>query len=189
MQTDSENLTASESLAIITGMINEAKGHLQKNSFYFLLWGWTIIAAQLGMFILYQIEYRHAYLAWLITIPAWIFTMFKTMTGKRENRITTHFDSISKWLWLSFSFIIFTLVIFGWKINYQLNPVILLITAIPTVVSGIILKFQPLILGGMLFWVGGVASFLLPIEYQPLAGAVAITGGYLIPGYMLKQHP
>ena len=188
MATNAENLSAQESLAIITGMINEAKGHLQKNSFYYLLWGWTVMAAQLGMFLLYQLEYRHAYAAWLITIPAWIYTMIHAFNHRREGRARTHFDSISGWLWLSFSVVIFTLIFFGWKINYQLNPLILLVTAMPTAVSGVILRFQPLKLGGVFFWVAGVISFLLPMEFQPLAGAIGIIGGYLIPGYLLKQY-
>lgn len=188
MSTNAKDLSAQESLAIITGMINEAKGHLKKNSYYYLLWGWTVMVAQLAMFVLYQLEYRHAYSAWLITIPVWIYTIIRIVANKKERPARTHFDSISGWLWLSFSVIIFTLIFFGWKVNYQLNPLILLVTAIPTVVSGVILRFQPLKFGGMFFWVAGVTSFFLPMEFQPLAGAIGITGGYLIPGYLLKKY-
>lgn len=188
MATNSENLSARESLAIITGMINQAKGHIQRNSFYYLLWGWTVMAAQLGMFLLYQINYRHAYAAWLITIPAWIYTMVRVVTAKKVSSTRTHFDSISGWLWLSYSVIILTLVFFGWKIDYQLNPLILVVTAVPTTVSGVILQFQPLKIGGICFWLCGIVSFLLPMEYQPLIGAIAITSGYLVPGYLLKKQ-
>ncbi len=185
---DSEKINAFESLEIITNMINEAKGHLQRNSFYYLLWGWTVMIAQVGMFILYQSEYAHPYLVWLITIPAWIYTMVRAGSRGRHARATTHFDSISGWLWLTYSVTILTLIFFGAKINYQINPLILLVTAIPTVVSGVILKFRPLQIGGVFFWIVSILCFLLPMNYQPLAGAVAIIGGYLIPGYMLKSN-
>jgi hypothetical protein len=187
MATDSENLSAQESLLIITRMINEAKGHLQKNSFYFLLWGWTIVIAQLTVFILLRMDYAHPYIAWVITFPVWIFTMFRAFTKAKETRTRTHFDAISGWLWISFSVVIFTMVFFGAKINYQLNPIILLISAMPTIVSGAILKFRPLIAGGIIFWISGIITFLVPIEYQPLVGALAITLGYLVPGYLLQQ--
>jgi hypothetical protein len=187
MATDSENLSAQESLLIITRMINEAKGHLQKNSFYFLLWGWTIVIAQLSMFFLFRMEYAHPYIAWVITFPVWIFTMFRAFTKTKQTRTRTHFDAISGWLWTSFSIIIFTMVIFGGKINYQLNPIILLVTAMPTIVSGVILKFRPLIAGGIIFWICGIITFLVAIENQPLVGALAITFGYLVPGYLLQQ--
>jgi hypothetical protein len=188
METESKNLSAEESLHLISSMIREAKGHIRQNSFYFLLWGWTVMLANVGMFILYQIDYRHPYIVWAITVPAWLLTMFRGFRHERHVVTRTHFDSISKGLWISYGVIIFTLVFFGWKINYQLNPLILLVTAVPTTVSGIILNFRPLVIGGVLFWVNGIIGFLLPMEFQPLVGAVAVTAGYLVPGYMLKNH-
>jgi hypothetical protein len=79
-----------------------------------------------------------------------------------------------------------SLIFFGYKINFQLNPLILLLVSIPTFVSGIILKFKPLIVGGILFWFFGLINFFVPLEYQNLIGALAMICGYLIPGYLLK---
>jgi hypothetical protein len=123
----------------------------------------------------------------MITIPAWVFTLYKVFSQKKTERSTSHFDRISGWLWISFGVTIFCLVFFGYKINFQLNPVILTISAIPTIVSGVILNFRPLMIGGITFWISGVVCFLLPMSHQPLAGAIAIAFGYLIPGYMLKN--
>jgi hypothetical protein len=187
MKPDSEILTAQQSLDIITQMIRAAKGNVQQNSFYFLLWGWVIVLANLGMFILGTISYEHPHIVWAITIPAWIISIVRSFReGKSEGKSATHFGKISGSLWLSFGVVIFTLVAFGFKINYQLNPVILLISSIPTFATGVIIRFRPLMIGGIVFWIGGIISFLLPMEMQPLLGAIAITCGYLIPGYLLK---
>jgi hypothetical protein len=62
----------------------------------------------------------------------------------------------------------------------------LLLTALPTFVTGIIVRFKPLIFGGIIFWVLGVINFLLPFEYQNPVSVVAFVLGYLVPGYMLK---
>ena len=43
------------------------------------------------------------------------------------------------------------------------------------------------ILVGILFWLSSMISFSLPMEYQPLVSAIALAGGYLFPGYMLKS--
>jgi hypothetical protein len=187
MKPDSETLTAQQSIEIISQMIQEAKGKLQRNNFYFLFWGWVIVVANLGMYILSRIDYERPYIVWLITIPAWIFTLYKAFTKKKHQTTTSHFDRISGFLWLSFGISIFVLVFFGYKINFQLNPVILVVSAIPTIVSGSILNFRPLIAGGITFWLSGIVCFLVPMETQPLVGAVAIVCGYLIPGYMLKK--
>jgi hypothetical protein len=169
-------------------MIRQAQGHIQRNSFYFLFWGWTIALANLGMFILMQINYPYYYFVWLITVPAWVITIIRSVRNRKKNNTKTHFDSISACLWISFGIIIFTIVGFSWKINFQINPVILLVTAMPTFVSGIILKFRPLIFGAVCFWISGVICFLVPMEFQPLVAAVAIILGYLIPGYLLKYQ-
>jgi hypothetical protein len=187
MKMESENLSARQSLDIITTMIAEAKGNVQRNNFFFLLWGWVVAIANIGMYTLHSLGYSRPYIVWAITIPAWIVTLY--MAFRRENiqRTVTHFDRISAWLWISFGITIFILVGFGSKINFQLNPVILAVSAIPTLVSGTILRFKPLIVGGILFWIFAIISFIVPMTMQPLLGAIAIICGYLIPGYMLKR--
>jgi hypothetical protein len=187
MKQESGDLTAAESLDIIAAMINEAKRNVRTNHFFFLFWGWVIVAANLGVYILQQLGYERPYLVWGITIPAWLYTLYKGFTRKKVPRTTTHFDRISRWLWMTFGLATFTLVFFGFRINYQLNAVILVVASIPTVVSGVILRFRPLVYGGIVFWVAGVVNFLIPMATQPLVGAVAIVCGYLIPGYRLKR--
>ncbi len=187
MEDNAKNLTAEESLLFITRMIRNAQGKVQRNTFFFLLWGWIVIIANLGMFVLTKAGYEHPYVVWLITIPAWLYTMYKAFKRQSQPRsATTHFDLISAWLWISYSVVIFTLVVFGSKINYELNAIILIMTSLPTLVSGAILRFRPLMLGGAAFWVFGIVCFLVPKEFQPLVGAAAILVGYLIPGYLLK---
>lgn len=187
MKQDSENLTARESLDIIAVMIQEAKGNIQRNSFYFLFWGWIVVLANIGMYTLIRLDYAHPYAIWLITLPAWIFTLYRVFTSKKTAVTKTHFDRISGWLWMAYGVTIFTLVFFGYKINFQVNPVILIVSAIPTIVSGVILKFRPLMIGGVTFWITGSIAFLVSMETQSLVGAIAIVFGYLIPGYLLKN--
>jgi hypothetical protein len=107
----------------------------------------------------------------------------------KENSIarsTSHLDRISAWLWFSFGIVIFTLVAFGRTINWQLNPVIMLMSTIPTIVSGIVIKFRPLIIGGIGFWFFGILCFIVPEPWHFLIGALAVTVGYLIPGFLLR---
>jgi hypothetical protein len=187
MKTESENLSAQESLDIITRMIREAKGKAQQNGFHFLLWGWVVATANLGMYLLIQLDYARPYVVWAITIPAWIASMYVGFRQGKSERNTTHLDTITGWLWICFGICIFTLVAFGGKLNYQLNPLIIVISAIPTFVSGIIIRFKPLMLGGGVMWASGIICFLSPVETQPLIGAAAVLCGYLVPGYLLKS--
>ena len=132
METDSTKFSPEESLLLIGTMIRQAQGKIQRNAFYFLLWGWVITIANLGMYVLTRLDYAYPYAVWLITIPVWIFTMIKAARSSSAGGSVTHFDRISSWLWIMFGVVIFTLVFFGYQINYQLNPVILLIGSLPT---------------------------------------------------------
>jgi len=186
MEPYNENLSASESLEIITRMIRKTQGNVKKSGFYFLFWGWVIAIANVGMFLLIQIEYSRPYLIWLITLPAFLVSFLYGLKHRKESRVVTHIDKTTMWLWITFGLSIFTLVPFGSAINWNLNPVILIMTVIPTLVSGILIRFKPLILGGVCIWLCGVICFLVEFPYQYLVGAIAIICGYLIPGYMLK---
>lgn len=184
---NTENMTAQESLSIIASMIGQAKRHIKKNSFYFLLWGWAIMIGHAGVYLLSLYGFERPYLAWFITVPTLIATFVRGIRSRKQETSRTHFDSISAWLWISFTVVTFSLVPFGWKFNFQFTPIILLVTAIPTTVSGVILRFSPLMVGGIVFWLCGIVSFLVPAEIQSLVGAFAIACGYLIPGYLLKK--
>lgn len=188
MDTDAGKLSASESLEIITAMIAEAKGNVRRNSFYLLFWGWVAVVANLGMYVLTGVGYPHPYAVWLITIPAWAVTFYKMWTTKRRANVVTHLDRITGRLWIIFGITIFLFALFGSHINYQINPLVLLTAAIPTMVSGTILKFRPLVVGGVFFWISGALCFLVPMQLQSLVAAAGMVCGYLIPGYMLKYR-
>jgi len=187
MQT-SQELTASQSLDLISRMIREAQGRVQKNSFYFLLWGWVVLLGNLGTYLLAKADYPYPYAIWAITIPAWIISIVRGLRQRRDATSSTHFDRISSALWMSLGIVIFTIVAFGYQINYQINPLVLLVSAIPTFTSGVVLRFKPLMAGGVIFWMSGIVCFLVARDIQPLVGVAAIALGYLVPGYMLKNR-
>lgn len=176
-----------QSLELIASMIHQAKGNFKHNAIHFLLWGWVVIIGNLGMYVLMQLNVAAPYLIWLITIPAAGLSAYFGWRQGSQSRVRTHLDSIYMWLWISYGITIFTLIFFGQKINFQINPIILLFTSVPTLISGITLRFKPLVVGGILFWVFAIVCFNMNTEDQLLLSALAIVCGYLIPGYLLRN--
>jgi hypothetical protein len=187
MERENQILSTEQSLDIITNMIRQAHGTVKRNSVYLILWGIVIILANLGMFVLMWVEYSQPYLVWLIAVPAWVATFYISYKHGQEARMSSHLDRVNSFLWYSYGVIIFTIVVFGFKINYQLNPIILLVSAVPAFVSGTIIKFRPLIFGGVFFWLFGIICFLIGGPWQYLVGAVAVATGHLIPGLLLRN--
>lgn len=188
MSNSEENLSAQQSLDIITSMIRQAQGRVSGNSFYFLLWGWCISLANFGMFGLMRFtDYPYPYVVWLIAIPAWIVTMIYGKKQGEELPRRSHLDRINMWLWLGMGACVFPICLFGYALNWNINPIILLMAAPPTFISGIIIKFKPLLVGGVCFWISGSLSFLVSQQDQYLIGGIAIMLGYMVPGYLLRS--
>ena len=108
--------------------------------------------------------------------------------GKRE-RVETLADRVLMWLWIGFMITLFATIAGAGVAGYT-TPVgsIMLLTGLPTFTTGQMIKFKPLIIGGILFWVLGTISFFA----DPLwIGILNITGmlfGYIIPGFMLQRQ-
>ncbi|MFN8691848.1 MAG: hypothetical protein ACK5XL_17800, partial [Cyclobacteriaceae bacterium] len=65
MNTENDKLSPQQSLELIQSMINQAKGNVRDNSFYYLLWGWVLVATHLGSYALHIIEFDYPHIVWL----------------------------------------------------------------------------------------------------------------------------
>lgn len=188
MENRNDSLNPQQSLDLITSMINQAKGNVKKSSFYFLLWGWTIVVANLGVYVMLKFtDVKNPYIMFAITIPMAIVTIIYSIRHERSVNVTTHLDQIHKWVWIGFGINCFIFAFVGKQIGWMVNPVIITMCALPTFVTGIVLKFKPLMVGGIIFWIAGIALFFVAKDDQHLLAALAIALGYLVPGYMLKK--
>ena len=73
----------------------------------------------------------------------------------------------------------------GWQHAW---PFFILFYGLGTFVSGKILRFKPLIVGGIINWILACAASFFPFDYQLLFAAAAILISYLVPGYMIQSE-
>jgi hypothetical protein len=190
METKNDNFSAQQSLDLISSMIRQAKGNVGRSSFYFLLWGWVIAFCNFAMYIIFKFTdfSDYASYVWLLLIPTWIVTILYGRKEEKNRLVTTHLDSIMKWLWISMAISILPAWLLGAKLNWMVNAVILMPVGAATFLSGIIMKFKPLLVGGVTIWVCGIICYFIHPYDQNLVGGIATILGYLIPGYMLKNQ-
>jgi hypothetical protein len=74
-----------------------------------------------------------------------------------------------------------------WGKMETIAPLILTLAAIPLFISGFIIKFRPLIIGAITFWIFALVAHFGGHEIASLAVPVAMLTGYLIPGYLLRR--
>lgn len=188
METKENNLTEKQSLDLITEMINRAKGNIQSEYIFFLIWGWVIALASLLHYSFIKFTtIKNPEIAWsIIGIGVVLSGWYGFKIGK-NTKTSTYTDKIYGQLWATF-LISYVIVLFFMKdINYNINPIILILAAGSTYLSGIVIKFKPLVYGGIALWIFAIINFLLPGENQLLISGFGIIIGYLIPGYMLKN--
>lgn len=184
------NLTQQQSLKIIQEMIATSKNNLKDNSFFFLLWGWLVLIASLSHFALLQVEYQYPYLPWSVTM--FLGGIISGIAGYRmgkKAKVISHVDKMIMYLWWGFTVVMLIILFMAGfnKIDWNLtHPLIILLYGLGTFVSGGVLKFKPLIIGGIASWVIAVIAFFVTPEYVLLLIALSIIIAYLIPGYMLK---
>lgn len=184
-----KELTKEQSLQLITDMIGQAKRNFAKGgSFYFLLWGWVVMLANLGHYILSEhTSFKQFYMVWLITIPAAIITIVYSAKKDREARVKGHLDRMYGMIWLGVFLSVLIVLFFMGNVNANVNAIILTFAGLGTFLSGCMLRFNPLILGGVALWATSIIAFNLPVNDQYLVGAIGIIAGYLIPGYLLRK--
>ncbi len=187
---ESENFSPKDSLLLIDSMINQAKNRFSENGFLYLLWGWLILICSLGHFILLKLQLlKNPEIIWSSCWLAVIFQVFYLVKTKKKEVVKTYSEEIIGYIWVCFGISMFVLCFIlgkshGWEYLYSL---FLMLYGTPTFLSGIVMQFKPLKIGGITCWVLAIVStFILPI-YGLLLLAVAMIAAWIVPGYLLRK--
>lgn len=184
-----KTLTSQESLALITRMIHQSQQNVQRSSFYFLIWGWVVILANLAhYYLLMYTDFTHPYAVWLISLPTAIVCWIYGARQTKKAVVRTHIDRIYTSIWLAFLFphvvIMFSASIIG---GNNINGMILLFVGFAVFISGKLLKFKPTVYGAFVIWLSALLCLYFNDQTQYLIAAFGVAIGYLIPGYMMKR--
>lgn len=192
-----KTLTPEESLRIIQKSISNSRKNMREGSFYYLLWGWALILASLANYFLiryligqerYDDIMLMSLLAWgvFIIVAMIIQFVYQSRVSKRE-RVVTHLDRYITIVWITAGLLMGLMAFLSLKIDSYPTPFILGVTAMATAVSGLMLRFRPLVIGAVIFLAAAVISSFMIGTDQLLVFAVAMALGYLIPGYIIRS--
>lgn len=186
---ENKTLSPEESLRLIAETIEKTKSNVQSGSFYFLLWGWLVSLAGIAQFLLLEFTTIKAYF-YVWPIMAFIGIVSCIVYGvkvERHKTVQTHLDSVFMNLWIVLGVAFFTVVFIALWLHVTVVPFILLVAGIGTLVSGLIIKFKPMVIGGILFFAFAICTLFVPHSYHVLVSTLAIITGYLVPGYILRN--
>jgi hypothetical protein len=178
-------------LNVIYEMIENSKTRIRENAFFYLLWGWLVLIASLSHFIMIKFDIFYSFLAWPVIMTAgMIISVIAGIRMGRRAGYHTYIDTAMIYLWYGFFFTLLVILSYSiagkipWEIS---NALIITMYGLGTFVSGGILKFKPLIVGGICCWIIALCAFFVQGEYTLLLVSFSIIISYLIPGYLLRK--
>ena len=189
MENSKNEMTQAESMALIASMINKAKNRFSENGLLYLWWGWIVFACCIIQFIALYFFNENAWYVWLSTWAMAIIQIFIIKKKRRTQKVNTYTEEINGFVWLAFFIcLILSLFIVSYSGNQKLiYPILLVLYGMPIFLSGVILKFKPLIMGSICCWIFSVLALFILAEFQLLLVAVAVLLAWIIPGYLLRN--
>ncbi|WP_439482676.1 hypothetical protein [Cyclobacterium plantarum] len=185
----SQHLKAEESLHIITEMIKSTRYNISEDKIIYLMWGYAVALSGIIHYLLeFNLRYQRAWLVWIsMPVIGIISGIYYSKKNKRA-RQKSFTDRALASLWISlvigFFVLLFASPAIGWSGIY---PVFMLLYGIGTATTGGIIKFRPLVIGGLLSMALSLFAFYIGFEYQLLLIALAVIVSYIIPGHLMPK--
>lgn len=186
---EKENFSPTESLQLIERMIVQAQNKISDNGTLYLLWGWVIFVCAVGQYVLLQLtEKSETGYIWLLTVLATVFQIVYLSRQKKKEKIKSYTEDIISAIWICFGVCmgLLTFLMSRTATWTQIYSLVLMMYGIPTLLSGVVMKFKPLIVGGIICWLLSIAStFVHSVEILLLLAA-AVLSAWIVPGYLLR---
>jgi len=186
----SSTLTPEESLLLITKTIEETKDRFKENGHIFIFWGTLMLIVIGSQFILSLLE-----LYKFTMFPVFLYPVGAIYTGiyvwqdyKKNNTPKSFIGSIIGTMGWVVGMNLMTMgFLFSDQLGDALAPIFIILLAMMIIVSGVTIKFKPLIIGGVLMNLIGLGSFLLERDYQGFSMMAGAVVAFIIPGILLNN--
>ena len=177
---ENKEMTAQESLNIISEMMNNSRRAILRNSSkHFILWGILLVIISLVTYTMWHITGNPRWNCFWFAMPAIGFPMVRLLDKKESDVPQNVMNRQVGAIWLAYCAFALTLSIIAiLAVPMDLTLVIVIVFGFAECVSGILLKNWPIIICGFLLGiVGAVAARIFVSEEQLLIFTI---GGFLL---------
>lgn len=209
---EEKQLTEQESLELIQKMINKAKGSYHDTGIGPILWGSVITLCSLITFAQVQFNFDLPFDIWLLTLVAIVPQIFISIREGRMRKVLKYEGIALGYIWTCFGISIFLLIHININIITRLDPIFkdyttlkdsheitfdyntystslfLMLYGMPSILTGGITKFKPMLYGGILCWICCIISVYTDLKIDLLLMALSAIAMWLIPGIILRRR-
>jgi hypothetical protein len=192
-----ESLNETQSLLVIKEMIQVSKNKLKRDGILFIVWGWALFFVSITGFIERSFALTFGIQKFLnvmeITFPliAVIFSVYYLI--KESRKVQTYIGISLRYVWISL-FVCMVLVNLIQNnvlhsINFELqHPIFMVLMAYAVTVTGGILRYRLIIIGGVIFGILALTASYLKLPEQLLVESVAWIISFIVPGHILYAN-
>lgn len=175
-----------QSLQIMQNMIKRAQNNLSENGFLFIFWGWLVFLTATAFYYLTTIGFENPWYAWYSMPLGGIFTMIYSIRKSKKEKVRTYIDQYMAYVWSAFGICLTITLVMGFKLQLSCYPIVIMLYATGTFITGGIIRFVPLIVCGALSYAISVIAFFVPFQEQILLLALSVLVSYIIPGHWMQ---
>jgi hypothetical protein len=183
-----------QSIQVIKEMIQVSQRSFKNDGILFLLWGWLMFISYVINYIMYNVVITQQMgrifnnLRFAITIIAIIYTLYYVF--KKSKKVKTYIGISLRYVWVSLivCLVLTRMIIHNVieQINFELqHPIFMMLIAFAIVVTGGILRYKLVIIGGIVFGILAYVCSYFSLEIQMLFEAAAWILAFIIPGHLL----
>jgi hypothetical protein len=201
METDQSNedyIDEKQSLRVIREMIQVSHKSIRNDGILFIVWGWIsfinyfFLSYLPGVYITtHQIMEIVRTLSVLLPLLGLAYTLYYIL--KQRKKVQTYIGISIRYVWFSLfiSMVMINLILFNinHSINFELqHPIFMVLIAFAITVTGGILRYKMIIIGGIIFGILAVIASHLKLQEQLLVEAIAWAIAFIIPGHILYSQ-
>lgn len=207
-----ENLNPQQSIHLIEQMIKKAKGGYYATGTGPILWGCVVSVCALVTWAQIHFQFQLPFDIWMLTFIAVAPQIYISIRERKMRKVLHYEDAAMGYIWGVFGFSIFLLIFINsfifndldtahkalaaagkedlltFRYSDYMSSFFLLLYGIPTIITGGIMKFKPMVLGGMLCWLLCVAAVFTKGDTDMLLVALAAVCAWLVPGIILRKR-
>ncbi len=205
-----KQLTEKESLDLIAQMINKAKDACHDTGIAAIMWGAVIAICVLVRLSELHFGYELPFDIYWLTFAAVIPQIYFSVKEKKKRKVKAYGDAFYDYLWIGFGICIFLMIYITGSMHneweqaareykkltgnstsfrlYEFNAsFFLLLYGLPTFVTGVSMKFKPMLWGGLFCWICSVITIYTTIKIDLILIALSSISAWLIPGIIMER--
>jgi len=193
-QQTSDPFDENQSFQVIKEMIQISQKKLKNDGVLFILWGWVMFYSGLSGYIVREVLLSHRFEKFLGVFGKVFGLLVVAYTvyyiWRQRKKVQTYIGISLRYVWISMvgCFVLINLIQYNvlHQINFELqHPLFMVIMAFSIVVTGGILRYKLIIIGGILFGIIALISSYFRLSYQLLFESCAWFIAFVIPGHYL----